>query len=212
MIYLICGYKGSGKDTFFKSLNKENDYKWIIYSKGEDLIIKNKIQRLAFADDLKILVIDYLKNMYPEFVFTLDYCEQNKDKVLFNGSSFRDYCILIGKNKVKEDKYYWVNRVKNKITNENIDYFITDFRFPHEYFSNSKTIRVYRSMIKKPEDKSELYLDNFLTDYLVIPENDDIISCLNLFPQYRNYIKVNLKFESENTAPYHIKRDIHILP
>jgi|SRR5579875_96475 len=191
MIYLICGYRGSGKDTFFKSLNNENNYKWSVYSKGEDLIINNKIQRLAFADDLKVLVVNHLKNLYPNFDITLEFCEQNKDKPLFNGSSFRDYCINMGKSKVKENKYFWVDRVKNKIIDNNIDYFITDFRFPHELISNCKTIRIHRSTIKKPEDKSELYLDNFLTDYLVIPEDDDINLCLNIFPQYKEYKKVN---------------------
>lgn len=68
LIYLVCGYKTTGKDTLFKQLIKRSDipFNWIVYvdpSKNTPKFNPNKLshlERRALADELKKEIVEML--------------------------------------------------------------------------------------------------------------------------------------------------------
>jgi len=75
-------------------------------------------------------------------------------------------------------------------------YDVTDFRFPEELKSMAKrfnvvTTRVFHSSARVPDinDYTERSLDDLVTDYLVVPE-EDVDEALKMFPQYQGFIRV----------------------
>lgn len=54
MIYLVCGYKRTGKDYLVKIFNQEIKLNWVIYTKSSNHMLKfNKVNRVGFADKLR---------------------------------------------------------------------------------------------------------------------------------------------------------------
>lgn len=198
-IYLITGYSGSGKDTFFKSIIGQNNFLWECYSNESYKPNDPNAIRFALADELKILVAKKLKITYDSEL------EKIKDKKIFNDNtkSFRDHLIDYALKKRLKDPDYFCKLLIKKINeipthldsnsnsnNLDINIYITDWRFKNELdffkknFNNVKTIRVARLGIQKLNIYSETNLDKFETDILVIPEKQDLLeTCkyLNLY-------------------------------
>lgn len=196
---LICGYKTTGKDTFAKSLlGLDRTYKWVIYSKpnGKKLFSwPRELFRLAFADILKQRVKEELG--LPE-----DFdVEKRKEEVMADGQTFRMHCIKKGCKMRKEDPYYWARLAFDPIQDKEGIPVVTDFRFPQEYDYSIKskgevfTFRIFRKEIPipkivNPEDDPEHSLDDFETDFLVVPfENHEehLKAAKELFPFYKEY-------------------------
>ena len=191
MILILIGYKGTGKDTLFKILNKEikEYHPWLIFNKDNDKFtyINLNFTRLAFADSLK----DEVKSLY-----NIECSEENKDikNININNElvSFRSLCINYGKNTL--DKQKWVKIVCSKINN-NTNYIITDLRFKHEieylkmFFDKNnieyKTIRLFNSDINIPDKNiiSEHELDDYKTNFLFLKKFED----KDKFTQYNNF-------------------------
>jgi len=190
MVFLyLSGFKRSGKDTFCNDIINNNISRWLIYSKSYTEQIFNDFlhkswKRMSFADKLKMMV----RNKYFP-LYTLNFLEMHKDDKIFNGKSFRDYCISYSKTK---DKNYWIEScMKNININEN--YIVTDWRFPHEYYYMLKkgikpyTFRIFRD-VDIPEEENEHLLDDFIADFLVINKKCNIGDAVKIFPQYKDYI------------------------
>lgn len=117
MIYLVCGYRGSGKDTLFKQLsdNSSIPFNWIILRNPSipftfnqlitqsinQLITQssgalsggviNRIKRVSFADNLKKSVLEWIQfpsHLDPE-IFKDMSLKEIEDK---NGIKLRDGC------------------------------------------------------------------------------------------------------------------------
>jgi len=170
---MVCGFKGTGKDTFYN--NSKNNYAVYGNSSNKCLLLGPNYVRVGFADNVKKEVND----IYDLF-------DPNKDDIIFENTTYRDLLIAHAKNKKKEDINYWVKKSYDWKKRNNV--MITDFRFLHEYDYLVKlghepvTIRLFRSEVTVPTDISERSLDNFLTDFLVVPllNHDNIIIIYNI--------------------------------
>lgn len=201
-IYFLCAYSKTGKDSFYQYLSAKksiNHYdKWVLYNNdySKHFISDKKYIRLAFADELKKEV---------STIYNIDLLIDDKDKKQFRHYltneivSARDIYIEWATIRKKEDKYYWVKKLINKILNyinDDVNIIITDWRFIEElsyikqYFDNVYTVRLYRSEIAQPHSAifSEHSLDNYLTDILLVSDNlNNFKQVLLYFPQYYNY-------------------------
>lgn len=206
-VILICGYRRTGKDTFYQKLIGEKfPFSWLVYAATTDkraterwqtLIAKaSQIKRLAFADKLKAEIKE---------IYGIDPAipDKQKDTKMFihhitgEKVSYRDICIEWGTFRKWRNHNYWVSKVWEEMHNNNI-YLITDFRFAEEliYLYGKPgveiiTIRLYRKSVPEPplEIESEHGLDLIRTDYLLLEEPlDEEIS--EKFPQYRNFQEI----------------------
>jgi hypothetical protein len=147
MIICLSGVKGSGKDTA-----------------AECLYLKFK--RLAFADELKKMVA---------IKYNLDIVEKDKD--VYNpdlGCSIRNLLLresMVIKDCLGED--YFVKCLKNQIK-QNIDYVITDARFPKELDMlknvGAKIIRIIRPGYES-SDYADSAADGYVFDTVIINDS-----------------------------------------
>lgn len=212
-VFLLCGYKGTGKDTFFKDLcfhnlkqTTETECKWLVYAspnvdrfKFENLL-SEYIKRFAFADALKSMTHEALQFIdCPPYAFekvkeSLQVINPfQKNEVL----SIRNLYIFIGQQQRARNPDVWLNIIQKQIQNEKLSTsVITDFRFENEMknWNNMEvfTIRLFRANVPIPEVlenreiDSEHNLDLLETDFILVPPND-VHALHKQFPQYKNY-------------------------
>ena len=207
--YLICGYRGSGKDTLFKWLMGDETYtfKGISYNPNIplDLPMTKNISRFAFADSLKKEVLlslnlprfnsEAYKDTPLEQIFNLLKVSLSPD--INKEMTLRDVYILYAAQKKKENIDYWCEKVHENIIfeDENSEcYIITDWRYIHEreYFlklGKVVTIRIYRKDVNVPNAESERNLDDFKTDWVFVPEKNYEIEIEHMHNQFPQYIK-----------------------
>lgn len=214
ILYMVCGYKGSGKDYLYKQLNKQISYNWLAYTADKQGLPLYECERLSFADQVKreiwlmLFGVDNPKaakdmEMYKDqnistflAVYNLfnkyqDYIEKYK--------TLRDLIIEHAMNRRKEDPIYWA-RYAIQFIKPDKNYIITDWRFRNEIELiqqtlaaqfNIITVRVYRSAVDRPIGiVSENDLDNYLANYLLVTSEHDFNKALQIFPQYHTYNKV----------------------
>ena len=113
MIVGIAGLARSGKDSFFKFL--------------ENLKLnENPNIRLAFADELKKELDNFLRSSFGISSFTEDIEEK---KII------RPILVAYGMQKrLVSNGLYWINKIEKEVNRNDNDYnfFITDVRFPNE--------------------------------------------------------------------------------
>lgn len=209
---LVCGYKRTGKDTLFDILNNKNTTdKWLVYSKDHSNFCFPNIKKHTIALEIKRYAHDYLgiedknyddikdsvavsnipkvKDRKLHFITQEEidsYLPKNPNSVL------RDWYIAFGSCYIQNrSKYYWCEQVKFEGDNQ---VGISDFRYAFEYFYFSQkydvlTVRLYRSNVPEPAANiiTEHDLDNFETDYLLVPDQDDFNLAVEKFPQYQDY-------------------------
>ncbi len=224
--HLICGYKRSGKDTFYKKIlslkNKdldptecqESEISFYILGKEKMLLgsveplfysSKKGLMRMAMADMVKEEINEYFKISFK----TKECAELAKDNLNFYDEesktyrSLRSYYIEHAMKMRAINPDHWCNRAYIKMlldetSDFDVDYVITDWRFKNErtFFENSKSkdsrIFTYRIFRKETDDEnffdeSEHSLDNELTDFLVVGNENDIEFVKKKFPQYHDY-------------------------
>lgn len=199
--YLICGYRGTGKDTLYKSFIGDKTFSWkkfqyknipsnFILTDNYNPIDKespnSKLVRFGFADSLKLEVLKILG--LPFFNHEL-----YKDKTLFEieevlkykipysidkNKTLRDLYILFGTSERLKNQYHWCEKVYQQIKDEDF-VVITDFRYPNEkdFFLDKGeviTIRVFRKDVIPAglEVENEHLLDTFKTDLVYLPEQN----------------------------------------
>jgi hypothetical protein len=192
---LLCGYKGTGKDLFINELLFRNE-NWCIYSlenhqRNYEEIYKPR-SKLGIFDSVRKDVSKQLG-----LPFSVTQLDQIKDNMIVAGKKLREYMNDIISKKCQEDKFFFENEaLKNTI--EEDDYITSDFRYNRtfDFFKNEKggvlTARLFRSDIKVPDEKEkgEHILDNFVTDFLLVPKEDHekhFNICRELLHQYKEY-------------------------
>lgn len=199
--YLICGYRGSGKDSLYKWFCGDRTHEWrrLIYKTipTELLIDGINTVRIGFADSLKAEVLKLLglpifnHEMYKdkplseiENIVRTHIC-QPIDK----NQSLRDVYISYGTEKRRQDPEFWCQRLFERVADED-SVCITDWRYPNEmeFFKDKGeviTIRVFRKDVPIPPEPVEHQLDGFKTDLVFIPPSDEEFEAfLRRFPQY----------------------------
>jgi hypothetical protein len=117
----VTGFARSGKDTFVKVASK------ILQKNGFQTI------KLAFADDLKNDIDDWLKEKYGISAWT---------DVLDEKNLIRPFLVAHGcAKRIQTDGKYWIDKIHNDIIdnqklypdgNSKLVFFISDVRFPNE--------------------------------------------------------------------------------
>lgn len=209
VVYLICGFKRTGKNALADELVYTRspqangfsgksflDVSWKVLrnpNKSIHGIIKTKPECVSFAGEVKREVMGAL-GLDSEFDL-----EKNKDVYLVEGKPIRQHLIDYAESKKVNDKYYWSTLAFKNIDIKETDVVVSDWRFMSEFEYVSKlntdivTIRVFRKDVPIPDKNinSEHELDSFKTDYVLIPLFDtekEIGSLLDVFPQYADYI------------------------
>lgn len=209
-ILLVCGYRGTGKDTLCQQFNGIRNFNWKVLGREHrsDKFIIKPVRRIAYADVLKKTVNKMLGikediNTEPLKEMSLLQIEKiigyelskehNKDKTL------REYYIQYATEKRKQDEDYWCSRVE--LGTELKDHvMITDWRYKNEYeyvrkywkYDTMTTIRVFRKDVCIPEHESEHELDEIQTEYVLIPEKgyeEEYNKLIEIFPQYKGYVE-----------------------
>jgi len=199
MIRLVCGYKRTGKDTLVKMFNGTEDFKWIVYKHPTNTnhFHIEPTERVGFADKLRTEV-DVMLKLDTQSV---DY-DTYKEVVVKDGKTYRDFLIDHAAVRRAENIDYWVSRAKNwdELYSDN-KIMITDWRYPNELtylkqFDNLNvvTIRLFRSDVPIPPDDmiSEHQLDKISTDYLLVNSDLEFENACKIFPQYKDYVKVDV--------------------
>ena len=193
-IYLVCGYRGTGKDTLYKQMIGLMDFNWSIYrsptyrsSTTSAIFEKSPLKRIAFADALKQEVVKTL-NLPSNYDV-----DDNKNTVI-QGKTFRQHCIDIGADARQKDINHWCKLAFNGTNDDPI--MVTDWRFPNEKkycdtLGDIITIRVYRSTVPIPPENeiSEHSLHDVQTDFLLVAD-DEKNTVFQRFPQYTGYLKM----------------------
>lgn len=198
MLYLISGYKRTGKDTLIDALleGKVDSLGWKVYSlcgnysKPSEILlpgghkdsfarrIKEILCEMFHVDD--IMLIDRIKDMNVKDAEKMIGCEG-----ILEGKTIRQWLIDTATFcKEKYGKTYFSDIVYSR--SQGITY-ICDFRFPEEYRQDAITIRLFRSKIPITLDASEVALDGFRCDYLFCLNHEDFIVACSKFPQYKEY-------------------------
>lgn len=193
---LLCGYRGTGKDTFYTNLctsgNIHDQYafysaadmarpvdpvKNFLYAIAPQALNQPQYQRVAFADALKVEIMK--RYNIPAEPMGLE----EKNKIQFKNEnnkdvSFRDLCIHWALVRRSEDPDYWAKKALEPLKGSTKVVF-TDWRFLNEYsvvkekYPQVITARIFRSGVEIPNEsiKSEHELDDFTTDILILPKN-----------------------------------------
>lgn len=203
-IYLVCGYRRTGKDSFYSIMSGQRldkRFKWKIYGKSLNvapLVPINGCKQISFAEKLK----QEASEIYgiPSFV-----SDDDKDIKQFRHYktgeivSARDIYIEWGAIRRSQDPDYWCKTAFTQY-NKSDTVIVTDWRFPNESkyifdnFSNVTTLRLYRSDIQEPpiDVSSEHSLDNIITDLLLVRSDvlNEIDKAVEKFPQYKDYVEI----------------------
>ena len=213
-IHLVAGYKGSGKDSFYKKIIDINNIKrytqcsefqpyfYILTKPGcidtNFYFYKTVPIRKALADAVKEEIHTKLG-----LKFTNMECQElAKEHLLLKDENdnesgalkpLRYYYIKYALEAREKDIDHWCKKIDygDKISSEIM---ITDFRFLNEqiYFESKHDVLTYRVFRKEKDnnnfsDSSEHQLDNEITDFLVVGSIDDIEYAKDKFPQYSDY-------------------------
>ena len=216
MSICTCGFRGVGKDTFYKKMtsglnlipydpkSEIKSYKWIIYT-SPDMIeptFNKDIIRIGTGDAIKVETHKYLKLSKGDY-------EKVKDSLVVIDPITREMKVLrqhyidYADSKRNNDPHHWTKIASASITKDldadtikRVRYYNSDWRyFPeYEYYSNlfnsPLTIRFFRKDVPIPDRNvvSEWSLSTVTTHLLLVPTIDDFSEGVTLFPQYGNYI------------------------
>ena len=207
-IFLIAGYRRTGKDMLFNILSNPNDdtsrFKWRVYKHPQTRLMHfdraGKYQRLAFADELK-------REASLQYGIPLAIPDAEKDKKQFvhyqTGAqvSSRDIHIEWGAIRRAQNLDYWCEAALKLVKDATVNYVITDWRFRNESrycmqeSQNVITVRLYRSEVPEPAltIESEHDLDAEVTDLLLLRDDAheaEFAATVKRFPQYREFVPV----------------------
>lgn len=205
---LICGFTKHGKDHFFNSVMYGIAHEgYQLYSKdGKPFYIHKRPKRLAFADTLKD---EYLKIKYPygdHNALRIE-LETYKDVPDINGIKPRDELIVLAKDlKDTHGEDIFVDLCLQTETAVYTDshLFITDFRNINEYTRSKEhvgsinTLRVFRPSKEIPISESEIQLNEFQTDFLVVSKQE-----INISEKCFNYEGTTFPMKLIETFPFY---------
>jgi hypothetical protein len=162
--------------------------------------------RVGLADEVKTLVHEEL-GIKIDNLQLLDLAKnylQFYDNISGKYFPLRHFYIKTGMNMRTIDPDFWCKKGLEKIyksfpdgvkSEEVINVFITDYRFPNEkaYFEKFGKVITYRIFspyvngLNTIGVESEHSLDNEVTDYLVLRNPEDFSDAISIFPFYKKY-------------------------
>jgi hypothetical protein len=200
LVILLCGYKGTGKDTFAYSVGSGNyqytynlycceDYSFDEASKIFIALIRN-CNTIAFADKLKCIIHQTFEPIGVSF----DALDKDEPAICINNVeySMRDLCKAFApaiRQYIGDDTFAKIDLDPYR------NYIITDWRFKVEYdtlLSKSNcafmTARIFDpKKIPSADDKSEHELDEEWTEFLITDASVDFNDVLKYMPQYKDH-------------------------
>ena len=207
VFHLLSGYRGSGKDSFYYYLKKNSPYNFTVLKSPDfnesNIIDISKCIRIGLADEVKTLVHEEL-GIKIDNLQLLDLAKnhlQFYDKISGDYLPLRHFYIKTGMEMRAIDPDFWCKKGLEKLikkfpdSEEVINVFITDYRFPNEkaYFEKFGKVITYRVFnpyingLNTVGVESEHSLDNEITDYLVLRKMEDFQDSLTIFPFYEKY-------------------------
>jgi hypothetical protein len=216
-VHLVCGYKRSGKDTFYKSLKKGILEKvnpgeditpkvpyFYIFSHSHDINLDLSevfLEQASFAAMVKKEVQKYFQISFKKSEVE-DLCKDNLeffDEEKKKYRTLREYYIEHAMNMREKDSDHWAKATEKYIFCKQKDsreqFMITDWRFTNEriYFEKNFSSITYRIFRDEADDENffditEHSLDNEITDFLVLGSLEDVEKAKVKFPQYKDYI------------------------
>jgi hypothetical protein len=202
-VHLVCGYKRSGKDTFYKSLyngtmktvnpgeelgseSNLTPYFYIFSHSHNETIDLNEIllKQASFASMVKKEVQMYFQISFkkPEVEDmckdNLEFFDEEKNKY----RTLREYYIEHAMKMRERDSDHWVKETEKYVYSQQKDsreqFMITDWRFPNErrYFEKNFSSITYR--IFRDEADDENFFD--LTEHSLDNEITDFLVLGNL--------------------------------
>jgi hypothetical protein len=210
-----CGFKGVGKDTFYKKMisglivedynseYKPKGYQWVVYApEVMTMPIFNKESvRIGTGDPMKDKCHDYLGLPAGNYEKVKDslVC---MDPLTREMKVLRQHYVFYADSKRKLDPYHWPRAasapiIKN-LSEEDIKkvcFYNSDWRYFPEYeyyckhFNIPLTIRFFRKDVPVPgrECLSEWSLEKVTTHLLLVPSTEDFDVAITIFPQYSTY-------------------------
>jgi hypothetical protein len=185
-VILVCGKRGSGKDTFANVINgciekKNLSGKFFIKGKREgqwkkldesDFCSQNK-PIVKLASPLKKSILGGLMGLKVDEIENYEKIKDDPDKIEFEGC-IRDYMIAVAETVRKMDPAFFAKRLFSDLSEREEETFIcTDWRYPNEceYFL-SKNIDVIKIRINREKNDlphlnhhSEISLDDYPVDF-----------------------------------------------
>lgn len=210
-VWLICGFLGTGKDTYF--LQPWTRPMWAELAASSDnpnIQISPTAKQISFAKILKeqVAKIYQIDPQYAEDatknlpLFNLQVSPETRQGLLNRGFSepftFRHFCIYHAELVRQHDPTYWVRSAFLQFAGAS-EIVVTDFRYPNEFEFLKRmstldvtTIRLFRKDAGIPDAtlSSEYTLANFTTDYLLVPTKNyeqELEAALQVFPQYVDF-------------------------
>lgn len=209
-ITLVCGYRRTGKDTFFIKISSspgnklETLFKWRVFALNPSHIKFDEFNsvRTAFADSLK----EEASEEYNIPLVVPDVDKDIKQFVHYKSEatvSARDIYLEWGAIRRTQDPDYWCKAAFKKVSlNEKINCVVTDWRYRNEAthvlnnYQNVTTVRLWRSDVPEPPAHidSEHDLDNYRTDILLLRDDmeGELQKAKEKFPQYVNYVATDI--------------------
>lgn len=175
-VIFLCGYSGTGKDTFYTSLSEGELDKYfiqILESTEKKFVFPEKIVRHSFADPIK----DFTKERWSDILKIDDELWNKKDDEIMAGVTPRNLYIAEGQMRRYPDPLIWTKIAFEKCKLSYLQGYtpiITDYRNPEEldFFKEQDcdvtVIRLYRSKVKMKNVYMEGLLDNQPPDLLFI--------------------------------------------
>lgn len=220
IFHLLSGYRGSGKDSFYYSISQNLELEFTIL-KDPSKTLKNNIftdsyvcdthkfsksTRIGLADEVKTLVHEELgiKMTNTSLVDLAKNHLHFYDKISGEYVPLRNFYIKTGMTMRAIDPDFWCKKGLEQLlkkfpegidSEEIINVFITDYRFPNEktYFEKYGKVITYRIFSASVNgsntigEESEHSLDNEIMDYLVLRSLNDFEDAKKIFPYYENY-------------------------
>lgn len=183
MISLVLGSSKSGRNTLPRFFNQDMAWNYAIYSKGKSLKVRpvHQIQiNNTVIKDIneqseydKILRLEDIKNSHS-LKYSFEYYISNKRKIDPGHFIRKCYQNVINGNEMK-------------------DLMITDFRFPEEYDFLKKKGKMLRTIriVKDINWFSKDTLEDFQTDFLLLPLNDHELKIKDVIEKHPQYEKYN---------------------
>jgi hypothetical protein len=180
-VHLVCGYKRSGKDTFYKSLKsgiikninpgedtgselKPNPYFYIFsHSYNQNIDLREVfLEQASFASMVKKEIQKYFQISFKKSEVedlckdNLEFFDEEKEKY----RTLRDYYIEHAMNMREKDSDHWAKATEKYIFCKQKDsreqFMITDWRFPNEriYFEKNFSSITYRIFRDEADDEN----------------------------------------------------------
>ena len=207
MLTLITGFSGSGKTTLPKLFNGQLYWNYLIFSDPKRNLKLNMhpVTPLSIAKEIRREVMQDIS--FEKDLENNERYEYLKDTVVLGTNmTYRDILEMHAEMKIQVDPYHFIRNVfENQKNYPFSNIMITDWRYPKEYDFcqrglrlEPRTIRIFRRNTKLSPHKSEKALDNYLTDFLLIPMKgfkQEFKEAVKMFPQYADYRVTKTTFD-----------------